>query len=193
MSVLYQEDLTSLSLQKLTMLKQGLDQEINIFQDSLQKLKIAQSKFQESGACLDKITSTREGKDFNPYCSQFDLQLSLHLLVKVLCITFNSSRYSKTDVVTGNEILVPLTGSMYVAGKLADTNNVLVDIGTGYYAQKSIPDAKDYFDRSVSYIKEQIDKIQQLTVDRSKVRDAAVDVIETKLHSQFQKEFAKRG
>lgn len=144
---LQQIDLTTLNLQQLTILKQQLDKELGVFQDSLQTLKIAQTKFQESGSCLEKITPAKKG----------------------------------------NEILVPLTGSMYVVGKLADTNNVLIDIGTGYYAQKSIADAKDYFDRRVAYVTEQMEKIQQLGLEKSKVRDATVDVIEMKLNDQTQK------
>ncbi|VDI28250.1 Hypothetical predicted protein [Mytilus galloprovincialis] len=31
------------------------------------------------------------------------------------------------------DILVPLTGSIYVPGQLSDVQNVMVDIGTGYY------------------------------------------------------------
>nr|XP_033339154.1 prefoldin subunit 5-like [Megalopta genalis]XP_033339155.1 prefoldin subunit 5-like [Megalopta genalis]XP_033339156.1 prefoldin subunit 5-like [Megalopta genalis] len=96
----------------LIILKQRLDQELEVFQGSLQTLKVAQSKFQESGSCLGKI---------NP-------------------------------AMNGNEILVPLTGPMYVTGKLADTNNVLEDIGTGYFAEKSVAEAKDYFDRRVAYV-----------------------------------------
>ena len=33
-------------------------------------------------------------------------------------------------------VLVPLTGSLYVPGKLCDVENVIVDVGTGYYVQK---------------------------------------------------------
>lgn len=33
-------------------------------------------------------------------------------------------------------ILVPLTSSLYVPGKLCDLENVIVDVGTGYYVQK---------------------------------------------------------
>ena len=33
-------------------------------------------------------------------------------------------------------ILVPLTNSLYVPGKLFDAENVIVDIGTGYFVQK---------------------------------------------------------
>nr|XP_033339193.1 prefoldin subunit 5-like [Megalopta genalis] len=145
---LQQIDLTTLNLQQLTILKQRLDQELEVFQGSLQTLKVAQSKFQESGSCLDKI---------NP-------------------------------AMNGNEILVPLTGPMYVTGKLADTNNVLEDIGTGYFAEKSVAEAKDYFDRRVAYVTEQMEKIQQLGLDKCKVRDATADVIEMKLQSQGQKE-----
>lgn len=41
-----------------------------------------------------------------------------------------------TPSTKGKTILVPLTSSMYVSGTIADTDNVIIDIGTGYYAQK---------------------------------------------------------
>ncbi|XP_011156838.1 prefoldin subunit 5 [Solenopsis invicta] len=136
-------NLPNLNLQQLTMFKQQLDQELGVFQDSLHTLKIAQSRFQESGSCLEKITPDSEG----------------------------------------NEILVPLTGSMYVTGKLIDSNNVIVDIGTGYYAEKNIVDAKDYFKRKVEYVTEQMEKIQQVGIERTKLREATMDLIETRIQS----------
>ena len=33
-------------------------------------------------------------------------------------------------------VLVPLTSSLYVPGKLQDVENVIIDVGTGYYVQK---------------------------------------------------------
>ncbi|KAL2808760.1 hypothetical protein BJX63DRAFT_18712 [Aspergillus granulosus] len=35
-----------------------------------------------------------------------------------------------------DEILVPLTTSLYVKGRLVDREKVLVDVGTGYYVEK---------------------------------------------------------
>ena len=32
-------------------------------------------------------------------------------------------------------MLVPLTASLYASGTLANTNTVLVDVGTGYYIE----------------------------------------------------------
>lgn len=39
---------------------------------------------------------------------------------------------------SGTTILVPLTNSLYVPGKLSDTEHVIVDIGTGYYVKKVV-------------------------------------------------------
>jgi len=36
----------------------------------------------------------------------------------------------------GKPILVPLTTSLYVPGTLADAENVIVDVGTGFYVEK---------------------------------------------------------
>lgn len=83
--------------------------------------------------------------------------------------------------VIGSEILVPLTGSMYVTGKLADANNVIVDIGTGYYAEKNVGEAKDYFKRKVEYVTEQMEKIQQVGIERTKLREATMDIIEARI------------
>lgn len=33
------------------------------------------------------------------------------------------------------EILVPLTGSMYVPGVIKEIDNLVIDVGTGYYAE----------------------------------------------------------
>lgn len=55
-------DLKILNLQQLTSLKQQFDLNLGILQDSLQTLKIAQTKFQESGLCLEKITPAMEGE-----------------------------------------------------------------------------------------------------------------------------------
>ena len=34
-------------------------------------------------------------------------------------------------------ILIPLTSSLYVPGKLTDVDNVIIDVGTGYFVSKA--------------------------------------------------------
>lgn len=91
---------------------------------------------------------------------------------------------------------------MYVPGKMLDTKNVIIDIGTRYYAQKvslnllenlvlnvmfqDIDSAKDYFKRKMTFVTEQMEKIQILGLEKSKIRDAIVEVMEMKLAQQGQ-------
>ncbi|RKF81548.1 putative prefoldin subunit 5 [Golovinomyces cichoracearum] len=44
-------------------------------------------------------------------------------------------------------ILVALTTSLYVPGTLADPDNVIVDIGTGYYVEKRTKDAIKFYEK----------------------------------------------
>lgn len=57
-------------------------------------------------------------------------------------------------------ILVPLTESLYVPGKLSDVKNVVVDVGTGYYVEKNVKDATAFYSRKVDFVKTNLDKIQ---------------------------------
>jgi len=139
-----QIDLTKLNLQQLAQLKQQVDQELNLYQESLQTLKSAQNKFIDSAESVEKITPATKGKT----------------------------------------ILVPLTGSIYVPGTITDTENVIIDIGTGYYAEKGIASAKDYFKRKVEFLTQQMEKIQALGIERSKIRDAICEVLERKIQGQ---------
>ncbi|CAI7803391.1 unnamed protein product [Closterium sp. NIES-54] len=40
--------------------------------------------------------------------------------------------------VTGQSMLVPLTGSMYIAGTVAEPSHVLIDVGAGYYIERGV-------------------------------------------------------
>ena len=76
---------------------------------------------------------------------------------------YNESRecLEKMDDNSENkELLVPITSSMYVPGKLVDTNKVLLDIGTGYYAERTRSDADDFCKRKLALLEEQIGKVQ---------------------------------
>ena len=83
------------------------------------------------------------------------------------------------------EILVPLTGSMYVPGKLSEPEKVIVDVGTGYYVEKDINGANEYFTKKVKYVTEQMEKVQAIGNEKNKIREAVMDVMESKLQAQF--------
>lgn len=103
-----------------------INQEMQHLGGSYQQLKLVQNRYNDCvdslkeiagakrGNCLRRAASTRR-------ISQFDSQNS-------------QSPLGKTD----SEMLIPLTSSLYIPGKLMDVEKVIVDIGTGYYAEKVI-------------------------------------------------------
>ncbi|KAI1407462.1 Prefoldin alpha subunit [Hypoxylon sp. FL1857] len=51
-----------------------------------------------------------------------------------------------------SSILVPLTNSLYVRGNLSSTSHVVVDIGTGFYVEKEIKSAADFYENKVGEV-----------------------------------------
>lgn len=52
------------------------------------------------------------------------------------CVSYLPYSPAYAESLLDRTILVPLTNSLYVPGKLSDTENVIVDVGTGYYVKK---------------------------------------------------------
>ena len=96
------------------------------------------------------------------------------------------AKMSKKDL--GKPILVPLTSSMYVPGELANTETVLVDIGTGYHVKMNISDAKGYFDRIIEYITKKMEVVQKNLVEKDKLRQVTTDILQLKLQAQVQQQ-----
>jgi prefoldin alpha subunit len=61
---------------------------------------------------------------------------------------------------TDRNILVPLTSSLYVPGKLADTDKVIVDVGTGFYVEKRKSDAKVFYEGKVTDLQANLEKLE---------------------------------
>ncbi|KAI1133508.1 prefoldin [Nemania abortiva] len=49
-------------------------------------------------------------------------------------------------------ILVPLTNSLYVSGTLASASHVLVDVGTGFYVEKDIKSAAEFYENKMAEV-----------------------------------------
>lgn len=57
-------------------------------------------------------------------------------------------------------LLVPLTSSLYVPGKLTDHEHVLVDVGTGFFVEKDIASATDFYERKVKDLGESLKDLE---------------------------------
>jgi prefoldin alpha subunit len=90
-----------------------------------------------------------------------------------------------------NSLLVPLSSSMYVPGRLSDPEHVLVDIGTGYFIEMRPKKAQDYFKRKHDYIQIEIDKLQKVLYDKLLTRQQINSIIQMSLQEQQQQQQQK--
>ncbi|KAJ1974938.1 subunit of tubulin prefoldin [Dimargaris cristalligena] len=80
--------------------------------------------------------------------------------------------------------LIPLTTSLYVPGKLSDIDRVIVDLGTGYYAEKSTKDAIKFYNEKCTYLQGSLDKLQTTVTGKQDNLQVVVDVMNYKISLQ---------
>ncbi|XP_070758870.1 prefoldin subunit 5 isoform X1 [Enoplosus armatus] len=75
---------------------------------------------------------------------------------------------------------------MYVPGSLHDVDNVLVDVGTGYYVEKKVEDSKAFFKRKIDFLTKQIEKIQPALQEKHAMKQAVIEVMNVKIQQLQQ-------
>jgi len=58
-------------------------------------------------------------------------------------------------------MLVPITSSLYVPGETAAVQSVLIDVGTGYYIEKSVGEAQAFLNRKIDLMNGQGTSVRQ--------------------------------
>ncbi|XWS68451.1 hypothetical protein CRYUN_Cryun04dG0091200 [Craigia yunnanensis] len=81
----------------------------------------------------------------------------------------------------GKKMLVPLTASLYVPGTLDDTDKVLVDVGTGYFVEKTMAEGKDYCERKINLLKSNFDQLIEVASKKKTLADEAGVILQAKL------------
>ncbi|KAL9261109.1 Prefoldin subunit 5-like protein [Drosera capensis] len=81
----------------------------------------------------------------------------------------------------GKQLLVPLTGSLYVKGVLDDNDQVLVDVGTGYFVEKTMVEGKDYCQRKINLLKSNYEQLYEVAVKKKTIADEAGVILQAKL------------
>ncbi|KAJ9647905.1 subunit of tubulin prefoldin [Coniosporium apollinis] len=78
-------------------------------------------------------------------------------------------------------ILVPLTPSLYVPGRLTDVSTVLVDVGTGFYVEKSTADAQDFYKRKIEDLSRNLKELEAIVQGKGKNLSVVEEVIRQKV------------
>ncbi len=92
---------------------------------------------------------------------------------------------------SGEKILAPLTNSLYVPGTLNNVEKVIVDVGTGYFMEKSIPDARDFYSRKIDFLRANLEKLQETISAKQSHHRLVMDVIQYKF-AMFEQEKQSR-
>lgn len=81
-------------------------------------------------------------------------------------------------------IMVPLTNSLYVPGKLDNIGSYVVDVGTGYYVEKSSKEAAKYFDSRIEHVQGNSKKIQETVEQKQASYRGLLEVMQYKMSQQ---------
>lgn len=86
----------------------------------------------------------------------------------------------------GQAIMLPLTSSLYVPGEIADVTSVMVDIGTGYYVEMSVSAAKDYCERRMKTLQDDVQGITTNLRERQNMLMHVQSILAEKMQLQRQ-------
>lgn len=81
----------------------------------------------------------------------------------------------------GKKMLVPLTQSLYVPGVLIDTDKLLVELGTGYYLEKSQKGAAEMIDRKIALVSTNAQSINDAVVIKQRNHEAISMMMQHKM------------
>ncbi|KAJ1295089.1 hypothetical protein BS78_01G196900 [Paspalum vaginatum] len=81
----------------------------------------------------------------------------------------------------GKKMLVPLTASLYVPGSLDDAEKVLVDVGTGYFIEKTMVEGKEYCERKINLLKSNFDELLEVATKKKTIADEMGLLLQAKM------------
>ncbi|KAK4683652.1 prefoldin alpha subunit, partial [Tremellales sp. Uapishka_1] len=84
----------------------------------------------------------------------------------------------------GRQVLVPLTSSLYVPGRLSDVEKVVVDVGTGYYVKKTKKEALEHYTTKTAFVQGNLDQLQATIERKQENAQSVVQVLQMKMQAQ---------
>ena len=134
--------------------------------NSYQNLRVAQQKFKDCVVSVkDGVAGSAQGM-----CS--------------CCLRSVGQIIDKTAL--DKTLLVPLTSSLYVPGKLASTSHVLVDVGTGFYVEKTTDDALKFYNGKIEELAGNIKELENVVNGKANNLRMIEEVLRQKMLVQQQ-------
>lgn len=69
---------------------------------------------------------------------------------------------------------------------MADNKNVIVDVGTGYYVEKTTSEASTYYKAKISFLQTKLNDLQEVIQRKQENMNVITSVMQQKLQEQQQ-------
>uniref|UniRef100_A0AAV1U6X3 Prefoldin subunit 5 n=1 Tax=Peronospora matthiolae TaxID=2874970 RepID=A0AAV1U6X3_9STRA len=88
---------------------------------------------------------------------------------------------SMAAVDLNKDVLVPLTASLFIPGKIASKEDVLVDVGTGYFVEQSMSKAEQFMDRKVEFLQSNTEQLKTVVDGKRNTLEAVLMIMQQKV------------
>ncbi|KIY99754.1 putative prefoldin subunit 5 [Monoraphidium neglectum] len=137
-------------------------------------------------ASATQLSSVRESVESN--CNDLaDKSMQLQRLMAHFSSS-NRAVQGLADSKPGQPLMVPLTESLYVPAKLADTRSVLVDVGTGYFVQMTTDAASDFCRRKSTKLEDTLKTVNQTLGEKRRALSQIDEVLAQKMAAGRQQQ-----
>jgi len=83
------------------------------------------------------------------------------------------------NVKSGSEVLVPLNSGIFAKAKLAESNEVIVNVGAGVLVEKKVEDAKELVEKQIAEMK----KMQETIIEQAQNSMIQVSLLQQELQT----------
>ncbi|CAD8208361.1 unnamed protein product [Paramecium octaurelia] len=135
---------------------------------------MSQQQEEQKAIPLDKLTPQQllqikkqieeEVQQLSQSSSQFRIAIAKYDESKVIL-----KRLDQTPKDT--DLLVPITASLLVPGRLISPQSVMIDYGTGYFVERNTEQGQHFCDRKLQLLKESQDKLSNIINQKKQFMD----------------------
>ncbi|EGR28931.1 prefoldin subunit 5, putative [Ichthyophthirius multifiliis] len=120
----------------------------------------------------------------NQSLNQFKVAISKYEESKQIIKTLENAQQDQ-------ELLVPISSSLYVPGSLQNDGKVIIDYGTGYYVERNLVQAHQFCNRKLEMIRDSQEKLTTLISQKANFLDKINFEIQKK-YALYQQEMQKK-
>lgn len=156
-------NINQLPSEQLQGLKQQLDNDVTTLAAAYDELATGRTRY------LDNCTAIESYKQF--------------------CKAASSTQLTADGASSGGkeEMLVPMTSSLFVKGQLVPHEKVIIDVGTGYFLQQPMDRAVDYFNARASEVKDRLELIEKSLNVKRVQRNHVIDTLQRR-RAEYQEQ-----